>query len=524
MKLSRSISTWTLLTSAVAGIVGSGWLLGPLACARIAGPAAVLTWIIGGVLMMIVAATFVLLVRAIPITGGTVRFFQLSYGHFAGFSFSWIAWLAWLAVSPIETMALIQYSSNYIPGLMTQGADTVLTPLGLVVAVGVMAFIVAINHYGMRVYAKLNLVILLFKLVVPVVTVGLLLSTQFHVENFGNAATFMPYGIHSVFAALPLAGVIYSFIGFNPAIQLAAETKNPKRAIPIAIFGALAICMVLYTGIQIAFIGALPTEFLSQGWQQLSFSGDNGPFVGLLVSLGFIWFIKALYIDAAVSPFGTAMVQSVATGRLTYAMGQNGYLPNSVMRTNQHHTPMRAMMVNLLIGVLFFLPFPSWQHMVGFLVSCLVLGYIVGPMSLAILSRSQPDKFTGLSPLAVQVLCVLAFSICNLMILWSGWNIVSKIVLLFIVGYVVLAIKVMLAKGNRAREFSSLDITRGSWVIAYLIGMSMISYCSSFGGINAIPFGIDFIAVAMFSVAIYGLARYLVTRQPISIEAMVTES
>ena len=83
-----------LLTAAIAGIVGSGWLLGPLSCVRIAGPASVISWVLGGLLMMIVASTFVILARSLQIAGGTVRFFQLSYGHFAGFSFSWIARLA----------------------------------------------------------------------------------------------------------------------------------------------------------------------------------------------------------------------------------------------------------------------------------------------------------------------------------------------------------------------------------------------------------------------------------------------
>ena len=47
---------------------------------------------------------------------------------------------------------------------------------------------------------------------------------------------------------------------------------------------------------------------------------SNAAFVGLLGMLGFVWFVKALYVDAIVSPFGTAMVQAMTTSRLTYAM------------------------------------------------------------------------------------------------------------------------------------------------------------------------------------------------------------
>ena len=90
MTLKQSMNQWTLLSAAIAGIIGSGWLLGPLTCARIAGPASILSWCIAGMLMMVVAATFVNLSKRMPTTGGTVRFFQLTYGDFAGFGFSWV--------------------------------------------------------------------------------------------------------------------------------------------------------------------------------------------------------------------------------------------------------------------------------------------------------------------------------------------------------------------------------------------------------------------------------------------------
>ncbi len=510
MALSKSINSFVLLASAIAGIVGSGWLLGPMACAKIAGPAATVTWLIAGILMMVVAGTFVILTRAMPIAGGTVRFFQLSHGHFAGFSFSWIAWLAWIAVSPIETMALIQYSSSYLPQLMTTGTSPVLTPIGIMAAMGCMGIITIINSCGVHIYGKVNHFILIFKLMIPAITAVLLFHTHFHMQNFSHAGGFMPHGIQSIFSALPLAGVIYSFIGFNPAIQLASESVNPRKAIPIAVFGSLIVCIILYTLVQTAFIAALPSHSIQHGWSAISFAGDNGPFVGLLTGFGFVWFVKALYIDASVSPFGTAMVQAMATSRMTYAMSQNNYFPKWLMHTNKQGTPKRAMLINMLIGFAFFLPFPSWQHMVGFLVSCLVLGYVVGPMSLMVLSRTQPERFGNISKKWMQAFCLLAFYICNLMIFWSGWQTIYKIMILFTIGYIILGIKILREKDSHQME--DLNIIRGSWIIAYMIGMGVISYFSSFGGNHTIAFGIDFLVVGVFSIGIYALANYLAMR------------
>ena len=263
--------------------------------------------------------------------------------------------------------------------------------------------------------------ILVFKLAIPIITVILLLSQHFNAHNLHiDGQYFAPHGIHSLFAALPLAGVIYSFIGFNPAIQMAGEAKNPKRSVPIAVFGSLIICMILYTLIQIAFIGALPASALSKGWKFIEFTGDNGPFVGLLTGLGFVWFVKALYIDSVISPFGTAMVQSMATARLTFAMGKNSYLPKSMTKVSKRAAPIRAIIINTLIGLVFFLPFPSWQHMVGFLVSCLVFGYLVGPMSLMILAtgenRAIESKLPKWSIQFIMSCCILYLQLDDLLV------------------------------------------------------------------------------------------------------------
>lgn len=504
MALTKSVSTITLLSSAVAGIIGSGWLLSPLACVKIAGPAAILSWIIGGLLMMVVASTFVILTRSLPITGGTVRFFQLTHGHFAGFGFSWIAWLAWVAVAPIEMTAIIQYSTNYLPGLMTHGASPVLTPSGLCVAAAGLFFITVINAMGMKTYERINHFILAIKLIIPITAAILLFTSHFHAANFHAAQGFMPYGIKSVFAALPIAGVIYSFIGFNPVVQLAAEAKNPRESIPVAIFGALFICMIIYVLVQIAFIAALPAAALQQGWMHTAFAGDKGPFAGLLTLFGFAWFVKALYFDACISPYGTALVQSVATSRITYAMSQNHYFPSWLMHTTKTGTPIRALLLNTMIGFLFFLPFPSWQHMVGFLVSCLILGYVVGPMSLMILAHQERDLFPAISNKIIHLICITAFTICNLLIYWSGWSIVFKIMILFCIGYCILGATTVFNKKTGKKIILHAD--RGCWVVMYLIGLTLISYFGSFGGIHAISFGEDFFVVSAFSIFIYGIA------------------
>jgi len=504
----RSINKWNLLATAIAGMVGSGWLFGPYYAAKIAGPAAILSWLVAGCLMMVVAYTFIEITRRLPVAGGLVRFFQLGQGDLVGFCFSWVAWLAWLSVSPIETMAVVQYAASYWPSLMHRVAgEQVLTLQGISVATLLMMLICSLNCLGLRVVSKTNSAMLVIKLGVPMITALLLMRHGVHMTNLTQGQGFMATGLQGVVKALPTAGVIYSFIGFNPAIQLAAEVKDPKKTICFAVLGALIICIVLYVVLQFAFIVAMDPRYLVDGWQHLRFPGDQGPFAGMLSMMGaWIW-LKVVYLDAAVSPFGTALVQAGATSRLTFGMSENAYLPQWLQDFNRHHVPYKAIVANTVVGLLFFLPFPSWHKMLGFLVSCLVFGYVVGPMSLMSLWLQKPQEFSC-SKVTTMVMCVLAFYICNLIIVWTGWATIEKMMIVVVIGYALLMVMIFCSQ-HKARWWSQLQCRQIGWLLPYLVGLSVISYCSSFGGIGLLPFGWDFLIIALFSIAIFYLSMYL---------------
>src|SRR3989344_3624762 len=157
MQFNRSISNTELLLSAVGGIVGSGWLLGPLLAAKIAGPAAIIAWVLGGLLMMTIALTYAELASMLPVAGGTIRFLQFSHGTLASFTIGWVAWLASAAVAPIETLALLHYASVYLPWLMHKvGGVAVLTWAGFGMAALIMLGMCIVNVVGVRILTKTN--------------------------------------------------------------------------------------------------------------------------------------------------------------------------------------------------------------------------------------------------------------------------------------------------------------------------------------------------------------------------------
>ena len=132
MTLNRRFTPFGLLTLSINGMVGSAWLFAPLYAAKIAGSAAIIAWLIGGIATAIIAMTFAELSVLFPVAGGTAQIPQFSHGMCASFILSWIAWLSSLTMAPIEVQAILQYASTYFTSLVYfKNGVPVLTGVGL---------------------------------------------------------------------------------------------------------------------------------------------------------------------------------------------------------------------------------------------------------------------------------------------------------------------------------------------------------------------------------------------------------
>ncbi|TAK74147.1 MAG: amino acid permease [Gammaproteobacteria bacterium] len=505
MNFQRTIGPLGLLFAGISSVIGSGWLFGPLFAAQIAGPAAVISWVLGGLLMMVIALTFAELSSAFPVAGGMIQFAQQSHGPLMSFMIGWMVWISSVAVAPVETMGLLQYSANYLPGLMITVQHThVLTYLGIVAAAAIMMVMCVLNFYGARFFSRSNSIIAAIKLIVPLSTVVILIGRQFHPANFtASPQGFLPYGWHGIVAALPLGGVIYSFIGSNTVMQLAGETKNPQRSIPLALMGSMIFCTILYALLQIAFIGAISPSAFAEGWNKLHYAGDSGPFTGIVAAMGLIWFVIIIYADALISPFGTGFVFTASTARVAYGLSEIGFLPAGLKKLTPHGVPLRALLLNYAIGLLLFLPFPGWQKLVGFVISCFIVSYIVGPISLVALRKTQPDVHRPFHLPYAQTIALLAFYICSLLIFWTGWETVLRMMIALSIGLLFYAF-------YSYREKNTLWIKHWQtswWIVPYFTALTLISYLGTFGGgLNLIPFGLDFIVIGILTISVFYFA------------------
>ncbi|HEX6522833.1 MAG TPA: APC family permease [Streptosporangiaceae bacterium] len=506
-------AAWASETS----IIGSGWLFGAWLAAAAAGTAALLGWVIAGVAVIILALVHAELGSMYPVSGGTARFPHYAFGSVAGISFGFFSWVQALTVAPIECFAVMQYASYYWHGVYNTNTG-VTTGLGYGMTVVLLAIFTALNFFAMRVFNKVNAGITWWKVAIPVFAIIVLFS-QFKGSNFGSHGGFMPYGIKALFGAIPSAGIVFAYLGFEQADQLAGEIKNPQRNLPRAIILAISLGTAIYVLLQVVYIGALTPSLLSKGWAA---TGNNsgltsGPFAFVAGAVTLGWLATLLRIDAVISPFGTGLIYQTSTSRVGYGLARNRYFPQAFVWTDKRGVPWFSLLFAFAAGLLFLLPFPSWKSLVGLVTSASVLMYAGAPLSLGAFRGQVPEAERPYRVPAGKVVAPIAFIIANLLIYWSGFEVLWKLAIVLVIGYALIGISMAFDE-----QRPPLDWKSATWLPAYLIGLGIISWQGQYSGAassdkhplpptntNNLPFWWDMLVVAGFSLLIYFWAMWV---------------
>jgi amino acid transporter len=373
-----------------------------------------------------------------------------------------------------------------------------------------MAFFVVVNYFGIRWFARLNNVAVWWKLAIITIAICAFLVTAFHGSNFSSHG-FATDGAHGVFTAIATGGIVFSYLGFRQGIELAGETNNPRRNIPIAVVGSVLLTGVIYILLQIAFIAAVRPGDLasSHGWASLDFANDFGPLAAIASLIGVGWLATLLYVDAVVSPADTGLIYTTVTSRVSYAMGRNGNAPRPLARTTARGVPLVSLFLAFVVGLIVLLPFPSWQQLVGFVTSATVLSFGAGTVAFGALRRQLPDAKRPFRVPFGDLVPFLAFYSSNLIVYWAGWTVDWKLFVGILLGFVLLTI----FKLTRPENIPAMDWLAGaSWTLPWLGGLALISWLGSYpeptdGNLGVISFGWGFLAIFGLSAIVYVIAQ-----------------
>jgi amino acid transporter len=511
--LQRDFGRIGLLFTSVGSVIGSGWLLGALTATTIAGPAAIISWVVGASAIMLLAFVTAELGSMHAVNGGIVRYPHYAFGSLVGFGMGWVYWLGSVTLAPVETEAALRYADKYINEgvgfhvVKMSGGQVILTPAGYAVAAVLMLMFTVINLYGARRLSEANTTVVWWKIAVPVLTIVTLLVVAFSASNFTAGDGFAPAGTKGILTAIASGGVIFAYLGFEQAIQFGGETKNPQRNIPFAVIGAMVIGTLIYVLLEVAFVGALNPSSAANGWAKLNFTDAFGPYAGLATGLGLGWLAVILYIDAFLSPAGTGLIYSGSSARVSYALGRNGYIPSAFSRLSDRGVPWISILFSFAVGMIVFLPFPSWQKLVGFITSASLIVYATQCLALAAMRRQLPDADRPFRLRGGEVLAPLGFVVANLIVLFAGWTTDWKLAVAIGLGLVLMAVSQVV---RPAADRVQLDWRASLWMWPWLAGLMLISYLSSFdGGRDTLAFGVDMAVTAAFSLVIYACALFL---------------
>lgn len=305
-KLERQITARGIWLLAVNGMIGAGIFAAPAGAARETGVWSPLVYVACAILLGLIVACYAELASRFRSTGGPVLYMRTAFGPFAGFQAGLAMYATRITAFAANVNLMVASIAFFVPAL-AEG------PARMLVIIAIIAALAGINMAGARpaMRAMGVLTILKFLPLLAIAMVGL-----FHIDPTLFPENSLGFPESAQWSAAILL-VIYAFVGWESAVIPAGETREPGRAMPLGLFGALAVVALLYVVIQIVCVAVVPDLASSQR---------------ALVDAGAILFgtAGALFITLGVivSVGGNITGTVVTTPRLTYALALERTLPD----------------------------------------------------------------------------------------------------------------------------------------------------------------------------------------------------
>lgn len=497
----KELGWFSLLTMSLGTVIGSGWLLLPSVVASHAGPASVISWIIAGVIMLVIGLVYAELGAAWPAAGAVALYPRLSHGSFTGHIAGWAAFISYVIIPPAEAVAVTRYLAPYVPSLTTPSQH--LTAIGSVVACGILALLGLLNYVGIKYLAIFQNWVTTLKYIPIVLFVGGAGAVAFNANNFHAYGGFAPYGASGML--LGTAGTVFAYLGFRQALDFGAEARNPGRDLPIALLGTILAAVLTYVLIAVVFVGSVQWSGLAAhgvvagDWHTLS--KLPAPLYNVLIAAGLGTIAFLVFIDGIVSPNGPNATNVGTVPRVLYTMAENRTMSPIFLRLSPTRgTPGWGLFICFLVEVGFVLITEGgFGELAAAISVAFMVAYAMGPVAFGGLRAIAPHVHRPFRLPLGAVLSPLSFVLASLLLYWSQWPQTGEILGILFVGvliYIGYAI---------AGRIDMKTVRYGAWLIAYLLIMALLSYLGSshFGGINVITFGWDIIVVAAVSLALY---------------------
>jgi APA family basic amino acid/polyamine antiporter len=324
--LRRTLGPIDLTALGVGAIIGAGiFVLTGVAASEIAGPGIILSLIIDGFACAMAALCYAELATMVPVAGSAYTYCYATMGEMIAWIIGWDLMLEYavgaaaVAVGWSGYFTLILKSAGInLPDALTHAPFTIPGAIINLPAFLVVLGISAILYVGISESARVNSLVVAIKLAVVAIVI---IAGASLVERH-NWAPFMPYGWLGITRG---AGyMFFAFIGFDALSTVAEETVNPRRDLPIGIFGSLSLCTVLYILVALVVTGMTPYNLLDL----------NAPLASAFFQHGMSFLSSVISLGAVAGLTSVQLVLLLGQSRIFFAMSRDGLLPRAFSRVH----------------------------------------------------------------------------------------------------------------------------------------------------------------------------------------------
>jgi basic amino acid/polyamine antiporter, APA family len=380
-QLRRAVGLLDLTALGIGAIIGTGIFVILGEAIGDSGPAIILSFVLAGVTCAFSALSYAELASTIPVSGSAYTYGYATMGELLAWIIGWDLILEYAVSVAAIAVGWGQYFNDLIDDLFGWKLPAAIASAPgeggsfNVPAVVIVLAVAALLIVGVRESARTNTIMVFTKLVVIALFI-VLAFTGFH---SGNLTPFAPHGFDGVVTAASL--IFFAYIGFDAISTSGEETKNPRRDLPIAIIGSLAVCTVLYILVALTASAAVPYKDIN----------EQAPLAEILRTLNFEWGATLISLGALVAITSVVLTILYGQTRIMFAMSRDGLVPRGFGKLSpRRRTPVRITATfALLIAIpAAFVPLSEIAELVNI---GTLFAFVITNLGVIILRRTRPD-------------------------------------------------------------------------------------------------------------------------------------
>ncbi|GAA1877406.1 APC family permease [Williamsia serinedens] len=371
-RLSRRLSTTQATVIGLGSMIGAGVFTAFAPAAAAAGSALLVGLAVAAVVAVCNALSSAQLAAQYPEAGGTYLYGRERLGEWWGFAAGW--------------MFVVGKTASCAAMALTVGTYLAGETWGPVVAVVAVAAVVTVNCLGVTRTATATAVIV--TAVVAVLVVVVVTGVVGGDPRADNVAIRVDGG--SVHGVLQAAGLLFfAFAGYARIATLAEEVRDPRRAIPRAIVGALTCALLVYAAVGVTAVAVLGPDDLAD---------TPTPLVALVSASGADVIAPLVRVAAAVAALGALLALVAGIGRTGLAMARTGDLPRPLAAVHPRFSVPHRMEITVGVIVAVAVLTVDLRGAIGFSSFGVLLYYLVANLAAATQTGSHRRY-----PMAVHV-------------------------------------------------------------------------------------------------------------------------